>query len=289
MKKLPPLNSLKIFILASRFESYALAAQNIHITKGAISQHIKRLEDSFGFEVFHKTNSGIKLTSKGAKLLEVASESFNAIQTVCSELTQDKPAKIHIACSHSLLNYEFIAYLMKQSPELADLILITQDTSLESLLNFQIDILITSENNQINQNSSIKSTTLFQDEIALICNEYTLNKLENNQPVNLINCDSRYNAWDNWLENDGYKADINDYIQIEKLYLAIDAVKAGIGITIAPKCLVEKSIYNGSLHAPYGFVEANTPTKIYTRLSEGDPYKELIEHIKYFLMEAPSF
>lgn len=285
MKKLPPLNSLKIFILASRFESYALAAQNIHITKGAISQHIKRLEDSFGFEVFHKTNTGIKLTPKGVRLLEVARQSFNAIQTVCSELTQSKPPKVHIACSHSLLNYEFISYLMKQSPELADLILITQDTSLESLLDFQVDILITSENNKISNNNSIKSTTLFQDEIGLICNEYTLNKLENNQPVNLINCYSRNNAWDSWLENSGYRADINDYIQIEKLYLAIDAVKAGIGITIAPKCLVEKNICNGSLHAPYGFVKANTPTKIYTRLGEGDSYKDLIEHIKYFLMK----
>lgn len=285
MKKLPPLNSLKIFILASRFESYALAAQNIHITKGAISQHIKRLEDSLGFEVFDRTNSGIRLTTKGVRLLEVASQSFNSIQTVCSELTQDTPKKVRIACSHSLLNYQFISYLMKQSSDLTDLTLITQDTSLESLLDFQTDILVTSESNKISKNKFIKSTTLFQDEIGLICNEYTLKKLENNQPVNLINCDSRDNAWDSWLENSDCRVNINDYIQIEKLYLAIDAVKAGIGITIAPKCLVEKNVCNGSLHAPYGFVRANTPTKIYTRLGEGDHYKDLIEHIKYFLIK----
>jgi predicted transcriptional regulator len=47
-RRLPPLNSLRAFEAAARHLSFTLAAEELHVTQGAVSRAVKGLEDHLG-------------------------------------------------------------------------------------------------------------------------------------------------------------------------------------------------------------------------------------------------
>lgn len=64
-KRLPPLNSLKVFESAARFLSFTKAANELFVTQAAISHQIKILEDFLGVELFKRKNRALELTEFG--------------------------------------------------------------------------------------------------------------------------------------------------------------------------------------------------------------------------------
>lgn len=54
MRKLPPLNALRVFEVAARTGSYAAAAEELGLTHGAVSRHIATLEHWLGQKLFQR-------------------------------------------------------------------------------------------------------------------------------------------------------------------------------------------------------------------------------------------
>lgn len=80
--RLPPLQTLRAFEAAGRLSSMTLAADELHLTHGAVSRHIKTLEDDLGVLLFRRMTRQIVLTSEGAELLVT-------VTTVLGELTRE--------------------------------------------------------------------------------------------------------------------------------------------------------------------------------------------------------
>ena len=73
---LPPLDSLKAFEAAARLLSITLAADELCLTKGAISYQIKRLEQHLGQPLFKRTTRQILLTDAGQMLYQTTQKIF---------------------------------------------------------------------------------------------------------------------------------------------------------------------------------------------------------------------
>jgi LysR family glycine cleavage system transcriptional activator len=52
------LNSLRAFEAAARHLSFALAAEELHVTPAAVGQLVRRLEEALGVELFHRSQAG---------------------------------------------------------------------------------------------------------------------------------------------------------------------------------------------------------------------------------------
>ena len=52
---LPPLDSLKVFESAARHLSFTLAAEELCISKGAVSYQVKKLEESLDSALFRRS------------------------------------------------------------------------------------------------------------------------------------------------------------------------------------------------------------------------------------------
>ncbi|SOY68727.1 Glycine cleavage system transcriptional activator [Cupriavidus taiwanensis] len=65
MDKLPPLNALRAFEAAARHLSITVAAQELHVTPGAVSRQIRSLEDGLGVQLLHRGHRQISLTRTG--------------------------------------------------------------------------------------------------------------------------------------------------------------------------------------------------------------------------------
>ncbi len=62
---LPPLNPLRAFEAAARHLSFKLAAHELHVTPGAVGQHVKALEDRLGVRLFERLHKQLILTPAG--------------------------------------------------------------------------------------------------------------------------------------------------------------------------------------------------------------------------------
>ncbi|WP_377844021.1 transcriptional regulator GcvA [Bosea sp. UC22_33] len=78
-RRLPPLNALKAFEAAARHLSIKLAAEELCVTPGAVSQMIRVLEENLGVKLFERVTRGIFLTDAGRDYLPSIRNAFRQI------------------------------------------------------------------------------------------------------------------------------------------------------------------------------------------------------------------
>jgi LysR family glycine cleavage system transcriptional activator len=282
MRKIPPLNALKIFDIASKYHSFSQAAEENHMTKGAISQQIKVLEDWFGFKLFDRNSKGIELTENGHKLMDTCDLIFSLVEKQCMELKVQKnnSNEIIIGCSSSLLSYWFLPKFDSLFNSNRNInIKYNSKASFEDLIKDEIDLFISGE--KFIPNNDLNYELIFKDEIGLVCSKNYVKKLINSdsEVITLLHSKSRYSAWVEWCSVSGIKLNISNEIEFDKLSLALDAVKLNLGITVAPRFVVENDIDNGILFAPFDFINCRSGTYLYTRKDMPAGIRKFVDEI----------
>ena len=65
-RRLPPLNALPSFEAAARHLSFSRAADELHVTHGAVSRAVRNLEDHLGVQLMIRASRSVRLTPVGA-------------------------------------------------------------------------------------------------------------------------------------------------------------------------------------------------------------------------------
>ena len=89
-----PLNALRMFDAAARHLSLTRAAQDLHVTQAAVSQHIRNLEERVGKPLFRRLPRGLALTDEGQALWPVVAQSFEHLEQSLQQLTEPRPREI---------------------------------------------------------------------------------------------------------------------------------------------------------------------------------------------------
>jgi LysR family glycine cleavage system transcriptional activator len=89
-RKLPPLSALRPFEAAARLESFSRAAEELHITHGAVSHQVRALEEHLGAPLFVRHGKRVTLTSAGRTFAERVRSALDEI-AVASEMV--RPAR----------------------------------------------------------------------------------------------------------------------------------------------------------------------------------------------------
>ncbi|MDF9904355.1 UNVERIFIED_ORG: DNA-binding transcriptional LysR family regulator [Pseudomonas reinekei] len=265
---LPPLNALRAFEATARLNSVSQAAEQLHVTHGAVSRQLKVLEEHLGVSLFIKEGRGLKLTDAGLRLRDASSEAFERLRSVCAELTQSTAdAPFVLGCSGSLLARWFIPRLGRLNADLPDLRLHLsagegdldpRRPGLDALLVFaeppwpadmQVFELASERIGPVMSPRLAGYERLKQaPESALL-----------NEP--LLHTNSRPQAWPNWAQQCGLDVRALKYGQgFGHLYYLLEAAVAGLGVAIAPEPLVTEDLKAGRLVAPWGFSE--TPAQL---------------------------
>lgn len=87
---LPPLNSLRAFEAAARTGSYVAAAEELGVSAAAISQHIRKLEDYLGKDMFMRLNNRVILTDAGHAIFAGTADALQTISDTTGELMSDR-------------------------------------------------------------------------------------------------------------------------------------------------------------------------------------------------------
>jgi LysR family glycine cleavage system transcriptional activator len=90
MDRLPPLNALRAFEAAARHLSFLKAAEELHVTPGAVSQQVKALEEELGVTLFRRLPRGVLLTDAGQLYGKKLGEIFDHIRRATAEIRSER-------------------------------------------------------------------------------------------------------------------------------------------------------------------------------------------------------
>ena len=274
---LPPLNALKAFEASARLQSITLAAKELHVTHGAVSRQVKKLEEHLGIALLSKDGRGIKLTDAGTRLYKASNEAFSQIHLSCVDIRrQTQQAPFVLACPGSLLARWLIPRLEQLQHDLPD-------------LRLQV-ITSTGDDNTLQQSDADASLVFLDQACPDTMHAYILDterigpvlsplyqqasKLRTATAAQLLNepllfTHSRQQAWPQWAQAQQLAITDLRYAQgFEHLYYLLEAAVAGLGVAIAPEHLVRSDIANGRLIAPWGFVETSAKLVLLTRKNQ---------------------
>ncbi|RXJ72527.1 transcriptional regulator [Veronia nyctiphanis] len=87
-RRLPPLNSLRVFEAAARHLSFTRAAEELFVTQAAVSHQIKALEEFLGLKLFRRRNRSLLLTEEGQSYFQDIRDIFTSISDATSKVLE---------------------------------------------------------------------------------------------------------------------------------------------------------------------------------------------------------
>ena len=78
---------VRTFVVIAEGATMTAAANTLHLTQGAVSQQIKRLEDLFGYPLFDRDRRGLRLTPPGERVLGQAKKLLNLNDEIIADMT----------------------------------------------------------------------------------------------------------------------------------------------------------------------------------------------------------
>lgn len=95
------LNALRAFEAAARHGGYIDAAEELCVTRGAVSRHVKLLEDHLGVALFRRNHRGVELTEAGRTLLPELTAAFSRIKQATDRVSVSA-SEVRIICPPGL-------------------------------------------------------------------------------------------------------------------------------------------------------------------------------------------
>ncbi|HEX3635525.1 MAG TPA: LysR substrate-binding domain-containing protein [Paraburkholderia sp.] len=252
----PSLNALRAFEATARLRSFGDAAEELSVTHGAISRHIRSLEDTLGVLLLLRNAHSTEPTPEGARLAEGLSRAFNLIQ---ASVEQVRPGPLTLSCSASIMMYWLLPRLGKLHRKHASLE-VGFNTGSGEIDFTRENISVAIRLNTIKAPKDIEPKPLIDEWIGPVCSPEYLRATMIKAPddlnrARLLATNTRPGAWQDWFDS-AQLAALQPAIMesFEHFYLLIQAAKCGLGIANVPRMLVRDELDSGALVAPFGFV-----------------------------------
>ena len=245
---MPPLNWIRVFECAARHLNFRCAADELHVTPGAVSQHIQKLEASLGLSLFERKTHPMRLTPAGYRLFSVASKAVQDIhETIRALRSARQVVRLTAAptfCTRWLVPRFGRFYSQHPNIEIS----IDAAARQVDLMGEPFDVAI----RRVREvPSNLHVQRLFADDVVALCSPQ-LEKLIAGDVANLKRTKllvwSWQDCWPVWLNQAG-GGRLEDYeqAQFSHLMLALEAAQAGQGVALASPYLVKSDLENGRL------------------------------------------
>jgi LysR family transcriptional regulator, glycine cleavage system transcriptional activator len=280
---LPPLNALRAFEAAGRLCSFKEAAAELHVTHGAVSQHVRLLEEWLGAALFERHNRRVALTPAAKAYLAAIGPLFEQLsqatarygvpetETAARALSVNAPATFALRWLVPRL-----AGFRAEHPDV-EVILETSNEPVESLKE-RYDVIIRGGPDTF---YGYAMRPFLSEERIPVCSAALLQRLPLRTPGDLrqhtlLHTSSLPRLWPDWLAS-AKLAELRPAaaLTFDHFYLTLQAAADGIGIAMGPTALVAGDLASGRLVAP--FEGPRLPSRQYcTYVLEGQDANELV-------------
>jgi LysR family transcriptional regulator, glycine cleavage system transcriptional activator len=260
MRKLPPLNAVRAFEAAARHESFTRAADELHVTHGAISRQVALLESWLGRPLFTRARSQVVMTEAGRRYLAEMTPALDRIAVASNQLqSRGSPTALLVSAPPTFTMRWLIPRMSSFQRLHADVeIKLTTSTAPVDFSAQAYDIAI---RGATQPPAACRSQPFMTETIVPICHvdllERGLRTPADLARHTLIGYATEPYAWASWLEGAGVP-DLKpaSVLGFEQMYFALQAAAEGLGVVLVPLFLVADDILGGRLCAPLGTLAA---------------------------------
>ena len=256
-RRLPPLNTLRSFEAAARYESFTRAAEELHVTQSAVSQQVKALETELGIKLFARERQRLKITPAGRDYLIVIREALDHIGVGTERLMQRQNAGV-LAVSTSLdFAAKWLVHRLARFAAAHPGIDLRVSATMHTVDFAHEDIDVAVRHGDGNW-QGLEATRLCAEQIFAICSPKLLagrNRLQRPADVlkwPLLRLEDQSKAWERWFALVGVvPPEQLPGPVLNRASMLIDAAIDGQGIALARTTLAAWDLISGRIVRPF--------------------------------------
>lgn len=254
-KRLPGIEALQALECAARHQSFTRAAEELALTQSAVCKQIAQLEDMLGVALFHRIKRRVSLTEAGRVYARGVRDCLARLErhTLSLMAHQGSDGVIELAAVPTFATRWLIPRLpqfYQQHPHVTVNIttrsdpFIFTDTGFDACIHFGNGVWPGAE-----------AQWLFGEEMIPVCSPQLLAP-GGVTPSRLAECrllhlSARHDAWQRWFVTAGVD---NPQAMVGARYelfsMLVEAARAGMGVALVPRFLVQQEISSGNLVTP---------------------------------------
>jgi len=261
-RELPPLNAVRAFEAAARNLSMALAARELGVSAGAVSQQVRQLEDYFETRLFLRETRKVSLTSAGQACLPALTEGLDRIEEAVRRLTQaQKPGRVTVSVETSFAERWLIPRLTQFNQAYPEIVveLVGRPIDPETMA-YKTNIAIAYGPRRY---QGLIVERIMEEAVFPVCSpafaaRHRLKRPTDLRDVPLLHDDTMsrntwFPDWQDWLTaQDVHDIDTAGGHRFTVAGMALESARQGQGIVLGRGALVDRDFASGALTAPFG-------------------------------------
>ena len=259
MRRLPPLNALRVFEVAARAGSYAEAAVELGLTHGAVSRQIAGLETWLGQRLFVRAGSRMVATPAARAFASEVSLSFDRVTAAADACGRPGARRILRVSAPSTFAMRWLIPRLDRfhagRPEVE--IAVTTTTTLHDDLRGGFDVAVRQGSAERSAWPQHRAVRILDEADTLVMSPALFDR----QPVRtpgdlgghtLLASETRPGDWVDWLDRAGLSHMAGQRRRIfDHFFVTLQAITDGLGVGIGPLPVLAAEIAARRLVAPF--------------------------------------
>jgi LysR family transcriptional regulator, glycine cleavage system transcriptional activator len=286
MRNLPSLTALRVFEETAKHLSFTRAAEELHVTQGAVSQQIKHLEHYLEASLFVRTHHKLTLTDAGQQLQQDLTQSFDLMESAIQEIRDPKQRqRLSILAPPTLTTRWLVPRLVEFRKRYPELQLSISDH----------------ENDGTDYDCRIRfgrtahprchSEMLMLEQHKAVCSPVLLSEigdldLSRQNLLHVLDRSHRLPVWEDWKRAANRDdVDVRQGTEFSTLDQAIGAAMAGSGVAMIDSRMIRRELENKAL-IQFSDVEVRGPHGYWLDLSHEKRALAKVTHFTDWLREV---
>ena len=288
---LPPLNAVRAFLAAARRLSFTLAAEDLHVTHGAVSRQVKSLEDYLGVALFERRIRRIQLTAAGQQFLAEAGPALDRIAASARQIATRAPARtVRINVRPTLAVRWLIPRLsdfVARHPGIDPQVITSTATPKANTEPFDVTI----QRGLNDWPASLSVHPFLEDEALIVGAPRLMLGVDRPQALGaltLLLAKTRRTDWDDWKKHAGVpRLRPKRQIVFDHLHMVLQAAVDGLGFALAPVSLLSSDLATGRLACALPHLRLPLPRYYYGLAPSPNRETQLFSHWLDSQIETP--
>jgi LysR family transcriptional regulator, glycine cleavage system transcriptional activator len=258
MRRLPPLNALRVFEVAARIGSYAEAATELGLTHGAVSRQISALEKWMGQRLFVRSGRRMIATPVGRAFAAEVSLSFDRVTAAAEACGRPGARRIlRVSAPTSFAMRWLIPHLVSFHADHADMeVAVTTVSTVHEELRGGFDVAIRRGSAKHNAWPQHTASHILDEVDTLIMSPTLFAQHPIRKPADVANhlllaSETRPGDWTDWLDVAGLSHLVGHRRQVfDHFFVTFQAIVDSIGIGVGPLPMLSAEVAAGRIITP---------------------------------------
>lgn len=234
-RRLPPLNTLRLFEESARFGSVKDAAKQLRLTPSAISHGVIALEEWLGLPLFERTVRGLVLAKAGQEYLPVITRALDSLSTASDHISGRYPDDLLTISAAPTIASRWLLPRLLTFRERYPSLRIKIDTShfKVDLSEGEVDVAIRLGKEEA---SGLVSDFIFREQLQPVCSPSSIYRFCNLLDIDeapLLHVITASAEWTAWAKH-ALRAppDRSKGLYFDAIYMAFEAAAQGLGVAL---------------------------------------------------------